>query len=225
MSMSNKKTISVVKTIENRLRKKYPMLAPRRLSGEEMWGAERLEEKAAHALFMCTEIPKQLAAGKTEKAMRWLGFLQCLVLHCCVYPDLNSMKELNMPDETAQKKKCLEDALGTGYTVSLYVDTRLHGGVLLPESLAGQDQVMLHVGYNLAIPTDDLRMEEGGVRVTLSFNRRPFECFLPWASIYAIYEDGNTVNGRWDVKLPPVLFEQPEPPKPSGLRLVRSEEK
>lgn len=31
----------------------------------------------AHALFMCREIKSLLAEGKVEKAMRWLGWVQC----------------------------------------------------------------------------------------------------------------------------------------------------
>lgn len=29
-----------------------------------------------HMLFLCEEIPKLMAAGRVEKAMRWLGWLQ-----------------------------------------------------------------------------------------------------------------------------------------------------
>ena len=30
----------------------------------------------SHLLYMCQEIPNLIKAGKIEKAMRWLGFLQ-----------------------------------------------------------------------------------------------------------------------------------------------------
>jgi hypothetical protein len=50
-----------------------------------------------HALFMCAEIPKLMAADKREKAMRWLGYLQGALTALGVVT-LEEAKKMNMPD-------------------------------------------------------------------------------------------------------------------------------
>lgn len=53
-----------------------------------------------HALFMCDEIPALMEAGKREKAMRWLGYLQGALTAIGVLT-LEEAKKMNMPDELA----------------------------------------------------------------------------------------------------------------------------
>jgi len=51
-----------------------------------------------HALFMCAEIPKLMEAGKREKAMRWLGYLQGALTAVGVLT-LEEAKKMNMPND------------------------------------------------------------------------------------------------------------------------------
>ncbi|MFI5404998.1 MAG: hypothetical protein ACHQ1D_00645 [Nitrososphaerales archaeon] len=46
------------------------------------WGDNQLRN---HALYMSQEIKSFLKLGRREKAMRWFGFLQCLMFQHCHY--------------------------------------------------------------------------------------------------------------------------------------------
>ncbi|MCC6751413.1 MAG: hypothetical protein IT371_27425 [Deltaproteobacteria bacterium] len=57
-------------------------------------------------------------------------------------------------------------------------------GVKLPEPLMqAREPVGIHVGWRMAIPVPDLEVTDDGISGTLSFNRSPFPCAFPWASI------------------------------------------
>ena len=51
-----------------------------------------------HLLYMCESIRGFIAAGRREKAMRWLGFLQG-ALWVRGLATIDDMKEANRPDE------------------------------------------------------------------------------------------------------------------------------
>lgn len=56
-------------------------------------------------------------------------------------------------------------------------------GCLLPDHLLERDAVALDIGVDMPIPIRDLTVDHFGVRGTLSFNRRPFACVVPWAAV------------------------------------------
>jgi hypothetical protein len=63
----------------------------------------------------------------------------------------------------------------------------------------------------MAIPIPDLTIDEAGISCTLSFNRSPFWCRIPWHAIYALVgEDGR--GGVWPEDVPPEIQQQ----KPSN---------
>jgi hypothetical protein len=83
--------------------------------------------------------------------------------------------------------------------------------VLVPKGFMGQPQLVLQVGLNMAIPIPDLQIDETGISCTLSFNRSPFWCRIPWPAVYALVgEDGR--GGVWPDDVPPEIQQQ----KPSG---------
>src|SRR4051812_22478028 len=87
-------------------------------------------------------------------------------------------------------KKEVALALLEGPSLFVHLDPR-RPGVLVPKWFTGQPQLVLQVGLNMAIPIPDLKVEEIGITCTLSFNRAPFWCRLPWQAIYALVgEDG-----------------------------------
>ena len=49
-----------------------------------------------HVAYMCSEILKMCDEGRTEKVMRWLGFMQGVLWGIGVYP-LSALKEQNTP--------------------------------------------------------------------------------------------------------------------------------
>lgn len=79
--------------------------------------------------------------------------------------------------------------------------------VLVPRGFMGQPQLVLQVGLNMAIPIPDLKVDEGGISCTLSFNRSPFWCRIPWTAVYALVgEDGR--GGVWPEDVPPEIQQQ-----------------
>lgn len=85
-------------------------------------------------------------------------------------------------------------------SVFVHLDPR-RVGVRVPEHLAEQPQLVLQVGLNLPIPIPDLRIDEEGVFGTLSFNRSPYTCEVPWAAVFGLVGDDG-MGFVWDEDLP-----------------------
>lgn len=115
-----------------------------------------------------------------------------------------------MPAEPPPKKEQFQKLLERG-NVFVHLDPRVDG-VVVPSWHAQKPQLVLHLGLNFAVPIPDLTVDERGIRCTLSFNRSPFFCDLPWKAIYAmVAEDGQVT--LWPTELPPELV-----PKPAAVR-------
>lgn len=61
--------------------------------------------------------------------------------------------------------------------------------MVVPPWFRNQPQLVLQIGLNLPVPIRDLHLDDDGVSCTLSFNRSPFFCVLPWTSVYAMADD------------------------------------
>jgi len=126
-----------------------------------------------------------------------------------------------MPPDPPPKKDQLHKLLARG-SVFVHLDPR-RDGVKVPEWLAGRPQLVLQLGLNFAIPIPDLIIDERGVRCTLSFNRSPFYCVLPWSAVYALVaEDGQVTV--WPKEVPPELVPASAPVRraPPASRSERS---
>lgn len=100
------------------------------------------------------------------------------------------------------KKDQLQRLLKHG-SVFVHLDPR-RDGVVVPSWLANQPQLVLQLGLNFAIPIPDLEIDDDGVRCTLSFNRAPYHCDLPWSAVYALVaEDGQVTV--WPTEVPAEL--------------------
>jgi Stringent starvation protein B len=109
-------------------------------------------------------------------------------------------------------KKEVALALLEESSMFIHLDPR-RPDVLVPKGFMGQPQLVLQVGLNMAIPIPDLKIDEGGISCTLSFNRSPFWCRIPWSAIYALVgEDGR--GGVWTDDVPPEVQQQ-KPAAPS----------
>jgi hypothetical protein len=98
-------------------------------------------------------------------------------------------------------KKEVALALLEGPSMFVHLDPR-QKGVVVPKWFSGKPQLVLQLGLNMAIPIPDLRVEDVGISCTLSFNRAPFWCQLPWEAIYALVgEDGRGMV--WPQDVPP----------------------
>jgi stringent starvation protein B len=106
------------------------------------------------------------------------------------------------------EKKAFVETLLTKGTVLLHVDPRREG-VSVPPWLGKQPQLVLQIGYNLAIPIPDLTIDESGVGATLSFSRSPYACYVPWKAVFAVVgDDGKGIS--WPDDLPPEIIAEIE---------------
>lgn len=117
-------------------------------------------------------------------------------------------------------KKEVALALLEGPSMYVHLDPRRQG-VVVPKWFTGQPQLVLQVGLNMVIPIPDLKVDERGVTCTLSFNRSPFWCHLPWSSIYALVgEDGRGMV--WPEDVPPEVAAQKSSAKTSASKKPRA---
>jgi stringent starvation protein B len=124
----------------------------------------------------------------------------------------------------AQNKKEMTRALLLRGSVFLHVDPRKQG-VEVPQWLQDQPQVVLQIGLDMPVPIPDLRVTSAGVKATLSFNRAPHACMIPWDAVFAVVGDEGT-GMVWREDLPEELALELEreqhrrgpDPKPSKVR-------
>jgi len=85
-------------------------------------------------------------------------------------------------------KKEVALALLERSSVYVHLDPRQEA-VVVPPWFKKQPQLVLQVGLNMPMPIPDLRLDEDGMSCTLSFNRSPFFCVVPWSSVFAMVGD------------------------------------
>lgn len=108
-------------------------------------------------------------------------------------------------------KKEVALALLEESSMFIHLDPR-RPAVSVPRGFMGQAQLVLQVGLNMAIPIPDLTVDDVGISCTLSFNRVPFWCRIPWTAIYALVgEDGR--GGVWADDVPPEIQLQKQGPQ------------
>lgn len=80
--------------------------------------------------------------------------------------------------------------LQTASSVYIHLDPRGQD-VAVPAWFKKQPQLVLQVGLNMVVPIPDLDVGRDALSCTLSFNRRPEHCRIPWSAIYGLVgEDG-----------------------------------
>ncbi len=103
-------------------------------------------------------------------------------------------------------KKDVALALLERASMFIHLDPR-HTDVLVPAWFKKQPQLVLQVGLNMAVRIPDLEVTEDAVACTLSFNRSPHYCFVPWHAVYALVgEDGRGMV--WPEDIPPEVAAQ-----------------
>ena len=87
-------------------------------------------------------------------------------------------------------KKEVALALLERSNVDVYLDPRAKG-VVVPPQFRKEPRLILKIGLNMPVPIPDLRVDDDSMSCTLSFNRSPFYCVVPWSSVFAMVgEDG-----------------------------------
>ena len=94
---------------------------------------------------------------------------------------------MDSPRKLPSKKEVLETYLERD-SARLFLDPR-KDGVVVPKHLAKQAELVLRIGLDLRPPIPDLEIGDDGVTATLSFNKMPFRCTLPWSAMFAIISD------------------------------------
>jgi hypothetical protein len=102
--------------------------------------------------------------------------------------------------DSAPAKREFAIALLQESSVFIHLDPRREG-TLVPGWLKRQPQLVLQVGLNMAVRIPDLDVVEEAICCTLSFNRSPFFCRVPWNAVFGLVgEDG---RGRiWPEDVP-----------------------
>jgi stringent starvation protein B len=91
-------------------------------------------------------------------------------------------------------------------TVFVHLDPRGEA-VRVPLWFKRQPQLVLQIGLNMAVPIPDLEVDDEGISCTLSFNRAPFLCVIPWAAVFALVDDQRQ-GMVWPDDVPPELAQQ-----------------
>jgi hypothetical protein len=110
------------------------------------------------------------------------------------------------PTQPLPPKKDVALALLERSSVYVHLDPR-HVTAVVPAWFKKQPQLVLQVGMNMPVPIPDLHVDDDGLSCTLSFNRSPFFCVVPWASVFAMVGD----DGRgmvWPEDVPAEIARQ-----------------
>jgi len=87
-------------------------------------------------------------------------------------------------------KKEVALALLERSNVDVYLDPRSKG-VVVPPQFRREPRLIRKIGLNMPVPIPDLHLDEESMACTLSFNRSPFYCIVPWSTVFAMVgEDG-----------------------------------
>ena len=103
------------------------------------------------------------------------------------------------PTARLPPKKDVALALLEQASMYIHLDPRAEA-VQVPAWFKKQAQLVLQVGLNMAVPIPDLNVDDHGLSCTLSFNRAPFFCMIPWPAIFALVgENGQAMVWAEDV--------------------------
>jgi stringent starvation protein B len=112
------------------------------------------------------------------------------------------------PKEPLPVKKDVGRALLLKGSVFVHLDPRIEG-VVVPEWLQDQPQLVLQIGLDMPVPIPDLRVDAHGVFGTLSFKGQPYACTVPWDAVFALVGD----DGRgmvWPESMPAEIASEVE---------------
>jgi stringent starvation protein B len=107
---------------------------------------------------------------------------------------------------TLPQKKDVALALLERASVFVHLDPRADS-VRVPSWFKRQPQLVLQIGLNMAVRIPDLDVGDEAIACTLSFNRSPQYCYIPWEFVYALVgEDGRGMV--WPEDIPPEVAAQ-----------------
>ncbi len=94
------------------------------------------------------------------------------------------------PPPLPPKQEVALALLQTASSVYVHLDPR-PDDVVVPTWFKKQPQLVLQIGLNMAVQIPDLDVSDVGISCTLSFNRSPEFCKIPYSAIFGLVgEDG-----------------------------------
>jgi hypothetical protein len=108
-------------------------------------------------------------------------------------------------DPTAPQKYAVFSRFIQKGKVMVTLDAR-RPGVSVPRHFAEEQQ--LNLDFSERFRLVDFMYDERGVRASLSFNRQPFFCDVPWSAVYALYSHVDNERLTWARSLPQEILEQ-----------------
>jgi len=131
------------------------------------------------------------------------------------------MGESSTLERLPTKREAVDILLSSGANVFLHI-TPYVTGVRVPMSLRNELHLILEIGFNMPLPIRDLIVDDEGLSATLSFDRQPHNCFVPWDAVIAVIS--STGNGcMWPAAAVTQKKDSPKPKRNSPLRLVKDE--
>lgn len=100
------------------------------------------------------------------------------------------------------KQDTFRTMLEAGPSVLVYFDARGED-VWVPARFKAMPQLILDIGYNMRPPIPDLEFGGDAITCTLSFNKQPFACRLPWRAIFMMQRKSTTDSRVWSEDVPP----------------------
>jgi len=117
-----------------------------------------------------------------------------------------------MGSRVPSKRQTLLQYLQRGVAM-VHLDAR-RSGVIVPPQYARDAHLRLNLSHRYAIP--DFEIDDRRIQATLSFSGAPFQCILPWESIFGITSHAG--DGQvWPEDLPTEVMQtlsRPEQPGP-----------
>lgn len=131
--------------------------------------------------------------------------------------------------DSAQQKRAAFVAMLKQTGLLICINTQMRG-VRLPQHCYEKPTINLQFGYNLPVPIPDLQVFEDGLSATLSFNRTPYPCVIPWAAVFALLPDIEPERGvMWPADVPAIhgapdnnVHAQPPASKVTPLKPARA---
>jgi hypothetical protein len=102
-----------------------------------------------------------------------------------------------MTHSVSRKRTALESRLSEG-RVQVHLDSTIDG-VILPEYLMGQVQVILNLSYGFK--PEVFVIDDHGVQIMLSFSGKKTLCVLPWSCFYVMQtlDSKGTIAGESEI--------------------------
>lgn len=108
-------------------------------------------------------------------------------------------------DPSASEKHAVFSRFAEQGKVMVTLDAR-RPGVSVPPSLASEPQLNLDFSHRFGVA--DFAYDARGVRASLSFNRQPYFCEVPWSAVYSLLSHADNERLTWARSLPPEILER-----------------